>query len=97
MPNASLEKPVSRPNTLSDMLQGMGAPMARARSTADIGNANKQKYMKNQPVGGVFIAYVAITFIANESILRNVNHKRFTGSTHLGLLQQPIIGLITVA
>lgn len=46
MPNASLEKPVSRPNTLSDMLQGMGAPMARARSTADIGNANKQTDLK---------------------------------------------------
>ncbi len=46
MPNASLEKPVSRPVTLSDMLQGMGAPMARARSTADIGNANKQTDLK---------------------------------------------------
>lgn len=45
MPNASLEKPVS-PVTLSDMLQGMGAPMARARSTADIGNANKQTDLK---------------------------------------------------
>ncbi|MBL0252614.1 MAG: cadmium-translocating P-type ATPase [Polaromonas sp.] len=28
------------------MLQGMGAPMARARSTADIGNANKQTDLK---------------------------------------------------
>ena len=46
MPNASLEKPVRRPVTLSDMLQGMGAPMARARSTADIGNANKQTDLK---------------------------------------------------
>lgn len=45
MPNASLEKPVS-PVTLSDMLQGMGVPMARARSTADIGNANKQTDLK---------------------------------------------------